>query len=207
MDALLYEVISEMAHTIQVNKEFLTELDREIGDGDHGINMARGFTHVMNKVNLEDELSLSDALKKVGMTIISTVGGASGPLYGSAFLKAAMAVREKTELSGEVLDILLKASLEGVQERGKAVQGDKTIIDALEPAYVAYTTAFALGQTPIEGMKKACEAAYEGVESTKLFVAKKGRASYLGMRSIGHQDPGATSTLLLLQALTRVLER
>lgn len=207
MNAILYEVLSEMANRIQAQKDFLTDLDRTIGDGDHGINMARGFTHVMEKINLEEEISVSDCLKRVGMTIISTVGGAAGTLYGSAFLKAAMATRNKESLDGQVLVIIFRAALQGIKERGKADKGDKTIIDALEPAYEAYVRGIDEGQTTHESMKLACEAAKGGVEATKLMVAKKGRASYFGDRSVGHQDPGATSTLMMLQAITSVLSK
>lgn len=207
MNTLLYEVISEVASAIQANKDFLTDLDREIGDGDHGINMARGFTHVVEKVSLEEDMSISDCLKKVGMTIVSTVGGASGPLYGSAFLKAAMATKNKEQVDGELLGIILKASLDGIKERGKAVKGDKTIIDALEPACEAYFKGIEKGMSTVECMQAACKAAEEGVDSTKLIAARKGRASYLGERSIGHQDPGATSTLIMLQSIKSVLER
>ena len=207
MNKILYEATCEMANIIQENKEFLTELDRQIGDGDHGINMARGFSHVIEKINPDEEINISDSLKKIGMVIVSTVGGASGPLYGSAFLKASMATRSRENLDKEVLGIILRASLQGIKERGKAIKGDKTIIDALEPAYEAYLKGIEEGKTALESMQLACEAAEQGVESTKLIVARKGRASYLGERSIGHQDPGATSTLLLLQAITSVLAR
>lgn len=207
MNKILYEATCEMANIIQENKEFLTELDRQIGDGDHGINMARGFSHVMEKINPDEEINISDSLKKIGMIIVSTVGGASGPLYGSAFLKASMAMRNRENLDKEVLGIILRASLQGIQERGKAIKGDKTIIDALEPAYEAYLKGIEEGKTALESMQLACKAAEQGVKSTKLIVARKGRASYLGERSIGHQDPGATSTLLLLQAITSVLAR
>lgn len=207
MNAVFYKMISEIASNIQANKDFLTDLDREIGDGDHGINMARGFSNVMSKLNVDEEMSISDSLKKVGMIIISTVGGASGPLYGSAFLKAAMATRNHEQVDGELFGIILKASLEGIQERGKATRGDKTIIDALEPACEIYFKGINEGKSTIECMQAACKAAEGGVESTKLIAARKGRASYLGERSIGHQDPGATSTLIMLQSITDVLVR
>ena len=207
MNTILYEVISEIASIIQANKDLLTELDKKVGDGDHGINMARGFTHVMGKINLDEEINISDCLKKVGMTIVANVGGVSGQLYGSAFFKASMAVRNRDYLDKEVLGIILRASLEGIQERGKAIKGDKTIIDALEPAYGAYLKGMEEGKTAAESMKLACEAAEAGVESTKLMIAKRGMTSYIGELSSGNEDPGARSTLLMLQAIAVVLER
>nr|WP_307993124.1 dihydroxyacetone kinase subunit DhaL [uncultured Niameybacter sp.] len=207
MNTILYEVISEMANVIQANKDSLTELDKKVGDGDHGINMARGFAHVMEKLHVDEEIKISDCLKKVGMTIVTNVGGVSGQLYGSAFLKASMAMRNRDYLDKEVLGILLRASLQGIKERGKVVKGDKTIIDALEPAYEAYIKGIEEGKTAAESMKLACEAAEVGVEDTKLMIAKRGRTSYVGEQSMGNEDPGAKSTLLMLQAIAIVLER
>ena len=152
------------------------------------------------------DLTISEGLKRIGMTLLSTVGGASGPLYGSAFLQAAMTTKEETDVSDATLGMILQASLKGIQARGKAVKGDKTIIDALEPACDAYFKEIEAGVDIVGAMEAACEAAKAGVEGTKLIVARKGRASYLGERSIGHQDPGATSTLIMLETITSVLK-
>ncbi|PHV70562.1 dihydroxyacetone kinase subunit L [Sporanaerobium hydrogeniformans] len=207
MDSLVYATIKKITEKIEQNKDFLTDLDREIGDGDHGINMTRGFTAVLTKISLDDDLDISSTLKKVGMTLLSTVGGASGPLYGSAFLKASAALKDITTLTAPVLGKILTASLTGIKERGKAVKGDKTMVDALEPACDAFVFALSQNASCLECMDQAIAAAKLGVEYTKSIAAKKGRASYLGARSIGHQDPGATSVLIILEAIREVINR
>lgn len=207
MENYFFEAIAAIKESIDLNKEFLTELDREIGDSDHGINMARGFEAVMSKLNAEPQLELSPGLKKIGMTLLSTVGGASGPLYGTAFLRAAAAVQDDREFSKECAAKMLRAAIDGIKERGKAVRGEKTMLDALEPAYDAFTEGISADSSLLECLEKACAAAEEGVEYTKSIIAKKGRASYLGERSLGHQDPGATSVLVILKALTEFCRR
>lgn len=200
MATKIYQCLQKIGNSIVANKEFLTDLDRAIGDADHGANMARGFTEVMNNVP-QDEENIGAALKKTGMTLLSKVGGASGPLYGTAYMKAAGAVQGKTELSIEDLKAMLEAAIGGIKLRGKAERGEKTMLDALEPALDALTNAIEKGEDRDTCLNQMCDAAREGVEFTKTIRATKGRASYLGDRSIGHQDPGATSSLLTLEAI------
>ena len=200
MTTKIYQCLQKISDSIVANKDFLTDLDREIGDADHGVIMARGFTEVMNAVSPDDE-NISAVLKKTGMTLLSKVGGASGPLYGTAYMKAAGAVQGKTELTVEDLKAMLEAVIGGVKMRGKAERGEKTMLDALEPALDALTNAIEKGEDRDTCLNQMCDAAREGVEFTKTIRATKGRASYLGDRSIGHQDPGATSSLLTLEAI------
>lgn len=200
MTTKIYQCLQKISDSIVANKDFLTDLDREIGDADHGVNMARGFTEVMNAVSPDDE-NISAVLKKTGMTLLSKVGGASGPLYGTAYMKAAGAVQGKTELTVEDLKAMLEAVIGGVKMRGKAERGEKTMLDALEPALDALTNAIEKGEDRDTCLNQMCDAAREGVEFTKTIRATKGRASYLGDRSIGHQDPGATSSLVTLEAI------
>jgi dihydroxyacetone kinase-like protein len=201
MEKTVYSYIKAMRDIIVENKDFLTQLDAEIGDADHGTNMARGFNAVVEKIS-EEDLDLKDVLKKAGMGLISSVGGASGPLYGTMFLKAANVAVDDT-MDPNVLCQMFKAALDGVKERGKATKGEKTIIDAMEPAYEAFVEVVDSGGSVQQALEKALEAAKEGVEYTKTIIATKGRASYLGERSIGHQDPGATSFTLLLESILK----
>lgn len=197
----LRELILTIGQVLENNKDLLTDLDRVIGDADHGINMARGFQAVREKLSGMDERDAGNLLKVVGMTLVSTVGGASGPLYGTAFLRAGVAADGKEILTGEDLSMLLGAAFEGIKQRGKAQRGDKTMVDALEPAYLALRDEIAAGTGTGEALKKSVAQAWAGVEYTKGIIAKKGRASYLGERSIGHQDPGATSSYLILRTI------
>jgi dihydroxyacetone kinase-like protein len=174
----------------------LTRLDREIGDGDHGENMNRGFKAVVAKLDADQGMAPGAILKLVAMTLMSTVGGASGPLYGTAFLRAATAVGDADQLDAAAVGAALAAALGGVQARGKAEPGDKTMVDALVPAVGA-----AQGDSVAEVLQAAAAAAQDGVATTIPLVARKGRASYLGERSAGHADPGATSTAVILGAL------
>lgn len=197
------EAIVAMGEAVIQNKELLTDLDAAIGDADHGINMARGFAAVIDKVGgLSPETDIGTVLKTVAMTLISTVGGASGPLYGTAFLRAATAGQGKQTIDGASAVAMLKAAIDGIQSRGKAVQGEKTMLDALEPALAAFEKSVTAGKSLIESLDQACLAAKAGAESTKTIVATKGRARYLGERSLGHEDPGAVSSCILLQAVT-----
>lgn len=200
MAAKIYQCIEKIGNDIIENKEFLTDLDREIGDADHGVNMARGFTEVLAQLP-KDEEDMGKVLKKVGMTLLSKVGGASGPLYGTAYMKAAGAVAGKTAITLEDGKEMLAAVIGGVKMRGKAQRGEKTMLDALEPALDALTKAMDEGKDTETCLEEMCRAAEEGVEFTKTIRATKGRASYLGERSIGHQDPGATSSLITLRAI------
>jgi len=198
------DVIKEMAAVMEENRRYLTKLDSEIGDGDHGTNMHRGFQAALERTNGADLKSPADVLKAISMALISKVGGAAGPLYGTAFLRASTALVDKEEVSGEDAAAALEAALAGIKQRGKAEAGDKTMVDALEPAVEAAKGA--AGGSAAEVFRAAAEAAEQGAESTVDLVAKRGRASYLGQRSAGHRDPGATSTQLLLDAVARVLE-
>ena len=200
MGTKIYECISRIAERIIDNKEYLTELDREIGDADHGVNMARGFQAVLEKVP-QDSDDVGAVLKKTGMTLLSTVGGASGPLYGTAFMEAGKAVAGKERLEAADVPAILDAAIAGIQKRGKAAQGEKTMLDALIPALETYREKLESGSDLSEVMDAACAAARDGVEFTKTIRATKGRASYLGDRSIGHQDPGATSATLIMEAV------
>ncbi|HMM22300.1 MAG TPA: dihydroxyacetone kinase subunit DhaL [Selenomonadales bacterium] len=190
------------------NKEYLTDLDAAIGDADHGINMVRGFEAVRGKLGaLPPEADLATVLKTVAMTLISTVGGASGPLYGTAFLRAAAVAQGKSAVDGATAVSLFMAAVNGIKERGKATRGEKTMLDALEPAYEAFAAGVGDNKPLPDCLELACAAAERGIEYTKTIVATKGRASYLGERSLGHQDPGATSSYILLKALNDFCRR
>jgi len=188
------------------NKDYLTQLDSAIGDADHGTNMARGFKKVMEKLPSVADKDIGNILKTTGMTLISSVGGASGPLYGTFFMRSGMAMAAKEELSDEDLLKLLEAGVEGIVQRGRAQLEDKTMIDAWYPALEALRTAMENGSSTVEALKAGVAGADKGMKATIPLQAKKGRASYLGERSIGHQDPGATSSYLLLNALLETIE-
>jgi dihydroxyacetone kinase-like protein len=174
----------------------LTRLDREIGDGDHGENLNRGFQAVVAKLDADPGMAPGAILKLVAMTLMSTVGGASGPLYGTAFLRAATSMGDAGQVDAAAVGAALAAARDGVQARGKAEAGDKTMVDALLPAVEA-----AHGDSVAQVLAAAAAAAQDGVAATVPMVARKGRASYLGERSAGHADPGATSTAVILRAL------
>jgi dihydroxyacetone kinase-like protein len=178
----------------------LIELDRAIGDSDHGENMDRGFQAVVAKLEEAAPETPGAALKVAAMTLMSKVGGAAGPLYGTAYLRAATSLGDLADVDAEALAAALAAARDGVVARGKAEPGDKTMIDAWTPAVEAAQKAAAAGKDPREVLDAAAEAAQAGAESTDELVARKGRASYLGERSAGHRDPGAASTALLLRA-------
>lgn len=188
---------------VQQHKDELTRLDSEIGDADHGSNMARGLDAVVAKLG-ETPASAPELFKTVGMTLVSSVGGASGPLYGTLFLRMGPAL-SSDDADAAALGAALRAGVEGVVARGKAELGDKTMIDALLPALDAWDAAAGGGATPAEAARAAAEAAARGRDATEPLVARKGRASYLGERSAGHLDPGATSATLLLEALRDTL--
>jgi dihydroxyacetone kinase-like protein len=192
--------LHEFARLIAEHKEELTALDSAIGDADHGTNMDRGMTAVVKALDEGHGGSPSALLKQSGMKLISTVGGASGPLYGTAFLRMAAAIGDAPAIDGPTFAKALRAALEGVVTRGKAVAGDKTMFDALSPAVDALDAAVAEGQSLTEALTTTVAAAEKGRDATIPLVARKGRASYLGERSAGHQDPGATSVTLLLTA-------
>ena len=197
-------VIREMAAAMEEHRRLLTKLDSEIGDGDHGTNMHRGFQAALERLDGADPSSPADALKAVSMALISKVGGAAGPLYGTAFLRASTALQDKDEVSATDAAEALEAALGGIKQRGKAEVGDKTMVDALAPAVEAAKEAADEGS--VAGVfRAAADAAREGAESTVPLTARRGRASYLGARAAGHEDPGARSTYLLLDAAARAL--
>lgn len=197
-------IIEGMAKKIEAEKDYLTQLDNEIGDGDHGINLARGFEAVEKKLPSLAGGDIGALLKGVGMQLVSTVGGASGPLYGTAFMKAGMACKGLTELDGPAFVKAMEAAVDGIKMRGKATEGEKTMLDALCPALKVMQDEVAAGKSLKEALQDAAAVAEKGVEYTKTIIATKGRASYLGERSLGHQDPGATSSLYLLQVLAEM---
>ncbi len=197
--------LQRFATIVEANKDYLTELDAAIGDADHGINLERGFKKVITQLPNVADKDIGNILKTVSMTLISTVGGASGPLYGTLFLRASMVVAGKQELSKQDMLTMLQAGLDGVISRGKAQLGDKTMVDAFSPAVAAFGEAVTGGEDTLSAMQQAVAAAEKGMQDTTPMQAKKGRASYLGERSIGHQDPGATSVYLMLQSLLDVI--
>jgi len=197
--------LERTADVLHENRAYLTELDSAIGDADHGINMDRGFTAVRAKFPTMATMDIATQLKTVGTTLVSTVGGASGPLYGTAFLRAGVAVAGKQQLGPADMVALLEAFLGGIVARGKAQPGEKTMVDALTPALAAAKQALNEGLPLKELSSRATQAAEEGMKATIPLLATKGRASYLGERSIGHQDPGATSSWLILRSLTEVV--
>ncbi len=195
----LHRFVELFADRIKERREELTELDSAIGDADHGINMDRGFSAVRAKLGELDEApDLGAAAKLVGMTLISTVGGASGPLYGTFFLRMATSLGDRAEVDAAALGAALRAGLEGVIQRGKAGLDDKTMVDALSPAVDAYDAA---GDDIGAALSAAAEASAAGRDRITPLVARKGRASYLGERSANHQDPGATSTTVMIESL------
>jgi dihydroxyacetone kinase-like protein len=193
--------LGEVAARLEAERDFLTQLDAAIGDADHGVNMHRGFTAVMTKIAGIEPATPGQLLKTTGRTFVSTVGGAAGPLYGTAFLQAGEVLGDHETFGPRLLLDALRASLEGVQRIGAASVGDKTMVDALTPALGAYELELRMGGSLETAASGAREAAAEGMRGTTPLQARKGRASYLGPRSVGHQDPGATSTALMFAAL------
>lgn len=199
------ELVKNIGKIMEENKEFLTELDLAIGDGDHGINMNKGFKAVTDKLENTPINTIQDIFKNTAMALISNVGGASGPLYGTIFMKASSVVGGKEELNIEDFEKILEASLEGVKAIGKAQKGDKTMIDAIEPSLEALKTGIKEGLNTKKILENMKNEALNGVNYTKDIIARKGRASYLGERSIGHQDPGATSSYLILNEIYKYI--
>jgi len=197
--------LTAYAETIADHAAELTELDAAIGDADHGTNMNRGMAAVVAALDKEEFASVDALLKKAGMTLVSTIGGASGPLYGTFLLRTGTALADMAEISGAQFGAALRAGVEGIVARGKAELGDKTMYDAWAPAVDAYDAAIDSGGDVTAALQAAAEAAARGRDETTPMVARKGRASYLGERSAGHQDPGATSTTLLLESAAATL--
>lgn len=198
--------LERVADVLHENREYLTSLDSAIGDADHGINMDRGFTAVRGKFPTMASMDIATQFRTVGSTLVSTVGGASGPLYGTAFLRAGGTVAGKQELTPADVVALLEAFVGGIVARGKAHQGEKTMLDALIPALDAAKQALHEGVSLAEMTQRATAAAEEGMKATIPLLATKGRASYLGERSVGHQDPGATSSWLILRSLAETCQ-
>ena len=201
------EAIRMLASDLIGRRVELTRLDQQIGDGDHGENLARGFTAVRTKLGVDFTGTPGEALRLVATTLISTVGGASGPLLGTAFLRAAGAVGESEELTGLLIAQALASARDGVIARGKAEPGDKTMVDALAPAATAAAAAADAGSDVASVLAAAAEAAAAGAQATVPWRARRGRASYLGERSMGHVDPGARSTAYLIASLARSAAR
>jgi len=197
---LVVRFIREYARAIEENRDYLTQLDSPIGDADHGINMHRGMQAAIAKLDGLAAGDIGALLRTVGMTLVSTVGGAGGPLYGTLFMQMGMAASGKAELSPRDWLEALERGLQGVVNLGKAELGDKTMVDALTPARDALKEALDEGASFGDALRRAAAAAEEGMKATIPMVARKGRASYLGERSAGHQDPGATSSYLLIRA-------
>lgn len=190
------------AADIAEQRDYLVDLDRAIGDGDHGENMDRGFKAAVEALGQAQPGSVAEVLKTVAKTLMSTVGGAAGPLYGTAFLRASKAAGDG-DLDGAGVAALIAGALDGIQVRGKATTGEKTMVDAWTPALEAARAAAEAGSDPVAVLEAAATAAEAGAAATEPLRATKGRASYLGERSIGHLDPGAVSTSLILRAAAR----
>ena len=190
------------AADIAEQRDYLVDLDRAIGDGDHGENMDRGFKAAVEALGQAQPASVAEVLKTVAKTLMSTVGGAAGPLYGTAFLRASKAAGDG-ELDGVGVAAVIAGALDGIQARGKATTGEKTMVDAWTPALEAARAAAEAGSDPVAVLEAAATAAEAGAAATEPMRATKGRASYLGERSIGHLDPGAVSTSLILRAAVR----
>lgn len=197
--------LTKLAGVYAENKEYLTELDSAIGDADHGNNMARGFREVEAKLPSLEDKDIGATLKTVGMTLLSKVGGASGPLYGTFFMRAAGTVNDKQEIDAAELLTALKTGVDGILQRGRAEIGDKTMYDVWAPALETLEKQIKEDAALGAALNATVSTAEEAMEATKPLQARKGRASYLGERSIGHQDPGATSTYLMLKALAEVV--
>lgn len=198
--------MSEAAEAMRRERDHLTQLDAAIGDGDHGVNMNRGFDAVGKALaGQDDKLPPGRLLIVAGKTLVSTVGGASGPLWGTALRRAGRALGDREELDGPAIVEALDAAIAGVVELGAAAPGDKTMVDSLTPALEALRAEVDAGSPLADALAAATDAADEGARSTVPMQAKKGRASYLGERSIGHQDPGATSAMLVIRALQRAV--
>ena len=199
--------IGHVAQQIHDNRDYLTQLDAAIGDADHGVNMDRGFSAALQKIDEDTSRPPGALLEVVGTTLVLSVGGAAGPLYGSAIRQMGRSLDTSETFDAEDLLVLLRAALEEIQRLGAAQTGDKTIVDALVPAIDAFERALRSGQDLVGAAGRARAAAEDGMRATVPLQARKGRASYLGPRSVGHQDPGATSTALLFTALERTASR
>ena len=202
------DALDAVAAAIIAQKDYLTDLDRQIADGDHGINMARGFQAAMDAVEeMDDTTKPGPVLETIGRAFIHNVGGAAGPLYGTGFIKAAAVCDEDTKLNVASFEKILGAAIAGIEKRGHAKKGDKTMLDALIPIHACFLPENAEGKTLFEVLQDASHAAKEGVDYTKTIAARRGRASLVGERSIGHEDPGAVSSMLMYRALYNFLRK
>jgi dihydroxyacetone kinase-like protein len=199
--------LRQLSEAITLHRDELTRLDAAIGDADHGTNLQRGFSAVVEKLPELADKDVGTILKTTGMTLISTVGGASGPLYGTAFIRAGMALVEGVDVDGAQIAAAAQAALEGIQTRGRAQRGEKTMVDAIAPAVDAFRAAIDRDETMLVATREAALAAETGMQATIQMQAAKGRASYLGERSIGHQDPGATSAHLIATVLLGMVQQ
>ena len=200
------KVILALISEIDKNKSWLSEIDGAIGDGDHGVNMAKGFNMAKEKVSGVGD-TLSEQLKSLGMTLVSNIGGAMGPIYGTFFMRMAKPIEGKTEIDENDFKAMLEAALEGVKKRGQAEIGDKTLVDTLEPATKEFSESIEKGLSFKEALDNMIKAAKEGMESTKELVAKKGRSSRLGERSKGTIDAGSASCYIILKTLAESIEK
>ena len=202
------DALDAVAAAIIAQKDYLTDLDRQIADGDHGINMTRGFQAAMDAVEeMDDTTKPGPVLETIGKAFIHNVGGAAGPLYGTGFIKAAAVCDENTKLNVAAFEKLLGAAIAGIEKRGHAKKGDKTMLDTLIPIHACFLPENAEGKTLFEVLQDASHAAKEGVDYTKTIAARRGRASLVGERSIGHEDPGAVSSMLMYRALYNFLRK
>ncbi|TNH03552.1 dihydroxyacetone kinase subunit DhaL [Testudinibacter sp. TR-2022] len=199
------EIIKSICQVINDNKDYLTELDREIGDGDHGVNLARGFEKIAAELPNMTNLSAAEVLSKMAMLLMSNVGGASGALYASALIKGSAALKTQTTLNAQVVADTWQQMIDGIQQRGKAVLGEKTMLDSQIPAYQAFLAEISQAGSLSQGFAAAEQSALNGLNATRDIIATKGRASYLGERSLGHLDPGAASSYLMIKAISEAL--
>ncbi|MDY4010718.1 MAG: dihydroxyacetone kinase subunit DhaL [Fusobacterium gastrosuis] len=195
------EILNKIADEINRNQEELTDLDREIGDGDHGVNIDRGFSEIKKILPTFENLSTSEVFSKIGMTLLTKVGGASGAIYGTAFMNAGIYLKGKENITDEIIVETLKSMIDGIQKRGKAIQGEKTILDTIIPVYEFLNGAINSGKTLEEIKNDVLAIARNAMESTKDIIATKGRAAYLGERSKGHIDPGAMSSYIMIKVI------
>ncbi len=199
------QILETMAKTVEENKDYLTELDSIIGDGDHGVNLARGFTVVLEKLPTVKNKSISCILKTVGFTLLESVGGSVGVLYGRAMIKAGETVRDKEKICLDDLVKMSEAAEEAVKSLGQAEIGDKTMLDTIHPFVETLKKSLNENVPLMDALEWSVEAAKMGLENTKNMVAKKGRAKYLGEKSLGHQDVGATSCYLMIESALKML--
>lgn len=200
----LLEILKQIIATMDEQKDYLTQLDNVIGDGDHGINLDRGFQAIAKQLSSYEDLEVDGILKDVGKQLMKVVGGSSGPLYGSAYKKAGVYLKGKTEISMEDFLGMMDAAIAQIEKLGRSTEGEKTMLDAMIPATKAMKESFANDGDYKKALEAGVNAAKAGVEYTKTIIATKGRASYLGERSLGHQDPGATSFTFMLEDIAKL---